>query len=65
MCGIAGVMTADGSQPSSALLDGFLRALAHRGPDGEGAERGAEGTAGFLGFLLHERQVRGEILKKS
>jgi asparagine synthase (glutamine-hydrolysing) len=36
MCGIAGVMTADGSQPSSALLDGFLRALAHRGPDGEG-----------------------------
>ena len=36
MCGIAGVMTADGSQPSTALLDGFLRALAHRGPDGEG-----------------------------
>ena len=36
MCGIAGVMTADGSQPSSTLLDGFLRALAHRGPDGEG-----------------------------
>ena len=36
MCGIAGVMTADGSQPSPALLEGFLRALAHRGPDGEG-----------------------------
>ncbi len=36
MCGIAGIMTADGSQPSTALLDGFLRALAHRGPDGEG-----------------------------
>ena len=26
---------------------------------------GAEQTAGFLGFLLHERKVRGEILKKS
>jgi asparagine synthase (glutamine-hydrolysing) len=37
MCGIAGVMTADGSQPSAALLDRFLRALAHRGPDGEGS----------------------------
>ena len=36
MCGIAGIMTADGSQPSATLLDGFLRALAHRGPDGEG-----------------------------
>jgi asparagine synthase (glutamine-hydrolysing) len=36
MCAIAGVMTADGSQPSTAVLDGFLRALAHRGPDGEG-----------------------------
>jgi asparagine synthase (glutamine-hydrolysing) len=36
MCGIAGIMTADGSQPSAAVLDGFLRALAHRGPDGEG-----------------------------
>src|SRR5689334_6695587 len=37
MCGIAGVMLADGSQPSAALLEGFLRALAHRGPDGEGS----------------------------
>jgi asparagine synthase (glutamine-hydrolysing) len=29
-------MTKDGSAPASALLEGFLRALAHRGPDGEG-----------------------------
>ncbi|HXJ00273.1 MAG TPA: asparagine synthase (glutamine-hydrolyzing) [Micropepsaceae bacterium] len=36
MCGIAGVMTSATAQPNSALLDGFLRALSHRGPDGEG-----------------------------
>ena len=36
MCGIAGIMTHEGAAPSSALLEGFLRALAHRGPDGEG-----------------------------
>ena len=36
MCGIAGVMTMDPGKPKAALLDGFLRALSHRGPDGEG-----------------------------
>ena len=36
MCGIAGIMTADGSPPSDALLNTLTRALAHRGPDGEG-----------------------------
>ncbi|HEY4264261.1 MAG TPA: asparagine synthase (glutamine-hydrolyzing), partial [Micropepsaceae bacterium] len=36
MCGIAGVMTSDATHPKPAMLDGFLRALAHRGPDGEG-----------------------------
>ena len=36
MCGIAGVMTSETTLPNPALLDGFLRALGHRGPDGEG-----------------------------
>ena len=36
MCGIAGVMTTEATQPQAALLEGFLRALSHRGPDGEG-----------------------------
>jgi asparagine synthase (glutamine-hydrolysing) len=36
MCGIAGLMTGDTTPPNSAVLDGFLRALAHRGPDGHG-----------------------------
>ncbi len=36
MCGIAGVMTRDGSPPASALLAGLQGALAHRGPDGKG-----------------------------
>ena len=36
MCGIAGVMTRDGSPPDPALLDRLADALAHRGPDGRG-----------------------------
>jgi asparagine synthase (glutamine-hydrolysing) len=36
MCGIAGVMTRDGTPPDPALLDRLLRAIAHRGPDGQG-----------------------------
>lgn len=44
MCGIAGIMTADGSAPEESLLDAFATALAHRGPDGEGRHR-SSGTA--------------------
>ena len=36
MCGIAGLMTRDGSPPEKALLDTMLEAFGHRGPDGEG-----------------------------
>jgi asparagine synthase (glutamine-hydrolysing) len=36
MCGIAGVMSADGSPPDPAVLDALERALVHRGPDGHG-----------------------------
>jgi len=36
MCGIAGVMTRDGTAPDPALLDRLQGALAHRGPDGKG-----------------------------
>lgn len=46
MCGIAGIMTGDASRPSEAHLDTLMRALAHRGPDGEGRH-----TAPGLGLL--------------
>jgi asparagine synthase (glutamine-hydrolysing) len=36
MCGLAGVMTRDGSAPDPAMLDRLEAALAHRGPDGCG-----------------------------
>ncbi len=36
MCGLAGVMTRDGSAPDPALLRRLQDALAHRGPDGRG-----------------------------
>ena len=36
MCGIAGIMMRDGKAPDASSLDRFARALAHRGPDGEG-----------------------------
>ena len=35
MCGIAGIMTLDGSAPDAAALDAMRLALAHRGPDGD------------------------------
>jgi asparagine synthase (glutamine-hydrolysing) len=36
MCGIAGIVTADGSAPDLGLLRAMTDAIAHRGPDGEG-----------------------------
>jgi asparagine synthase (glutamine-hydrolysing) len=36
MCGIAGIMTLDGSSPSDNLLNTFIMSLLHRGPDGDG-----------------------------
>lgn len=46
MCGIAGLMTFDGKAPSSKILDAFAKALAHRGPDGEG--RHISGNVGMV-----------------
>ncbi len=40
MCGIAGIMTADGGPVAEALLDRLDAALAHRGPDGQGRYQG-------------------------
>ena len=36
MCGIAGLMSNDGSPPDGAVLDAMSAALVHRGPDGRG-----------------------------
>jgi asparagine synthase (glutamine-hydrolysing) len=36
MCGLAGVMTRDGSTPEPRLLHALQEAIAHRGPDGRG-----------------------------
>jgi asparagine synthase (glutamine-hydrolysing) len=36
MCGIAGLMTKDGTRPPQSALDAMRAALAHRGPDGSG-----------------------------
>ena len=37
MCGLAGVMTRDGTAPAAAVLSALQNALAHRGPDGRGS----------------------------
>lgn len=39
MCGIAGWMLAPGVEQDPAVLTGLCRALAHRGPDGQGLHR--------------------------
>lgn len=49
MCGIAGIMTADGSAPDAAALEAMKTALLHRGPDGD-----AVWTSGDTG-LVHTR----------
>lgn len=36
MCGIAGLMTADGTAPATDVLDRMAMAIGHRGPDGRG-----------------------------
>ncbi len=46
MCGIAGIMTKDGTAPDGAVLDRMAQALAHRGPDGRG--RHASGGLGMV-----------------
>ena len=46
MCGIAGIMTADGSSPDAATLRRLGDALVHRGPDGQGRH-----VAGDVGLV--------------
>ncbi|MBT4043955.1 MAG: asparagine synthase (glutamine-hydrolyzing) [Rhodospirillaceae bacterium] len=49
MCGIAGIMTTDGTAPDQSTLDILQAALRHRGPDGAGQHLG-EGVG-----LVHTR----------
>lgn len=42
MCGIAGLMTHDGSAPPAAPLQAMGEALRHRGPDGDGRYRSGD-----------------------
>ncbi|MBT3765892.1 MAG: asparagine synthase (glutamine-hydrolyzing) [Rhodospirillaceae bacterium] len=46
MCGIAGIMTLDGTVPDGPLLDKFISSLRHRGPDGDG--RHVAGNVGLI-----------------
>src|SRR5579883_2389828 len=42
MCGIAGIMTVDGTAPDAGLLKSLGAALGHRGPDGAGHYRAGD-----------------------
>jgi len=42
MCGIAGMMMANGEAPPAAMLQAMERALLHRGPDGNGRYRAGD-----------------------
>src|SRR5215469_6836098 len=46
MCGIAGMMSNDGTAPAATTLQAMATALRHRGPDGEGHYR--VGDVGML-----------------
>ena len=45
MCGIAGVLSRDGGRAAAAPLAAMLRAVAHRGPDGQGTWLSPSGHA--------------------
>jgi asparagine synthetase B (glutamine-hydrolysing) len=45
MCGIAGILGRDPIRGLAAILDGFSRALVHRGPDDAGFLAWAPGQA--------------------
>jgi asparagine synthase (glutamine-hydrolysing) len=45
MCGIAGIVMLDGGVPNRTHLEAMTRAVAHRGPDGEGVD--VHGSVGF------------------
>ena len=45
MCGIAGIIQLEGSTPDRVALAAMTRAVAHRGPDGEGLD--IQGPVGF------------------
>lgn len=51
MCGIAGIWHLDSQPVERATIERFIRALAHRGPDGEGVVAGDEGCLA----LAHRR----------
>ncbi|EME72046.1 asparagine synthase [Paramagnetospirillum caucaseum] len=51
MCGIAGVMTANGP-PDESVLDRLAEALAHRGPDGRGRH-----VAGNVGLVQNRLSI--------
>ncbi|CCG40504.1 asparagine synthase (glutamine-hydrolyzing) [Magnetospirillum molischianum] len=57
MCGIAGLMTADGTAPAADILDRLAEALAHRGPDGRG--RRVTGSVGLIQNRLSIIDLKG------
>ena len=52
MCGIAGIVDANGRRVDQADLDRLRSALRHRGPDGEGDWLSPDGSCGFVHLRL-------------
>lgn len=52
MCGIAGIVNRDGGPAAAAPLAIMLRAMAHRGPDGQGLWCSPSGQASFANARL-------------
>jgi len=55
MCGIAGWVAAPRSAPEDAAIAAALDAIAHRGPDGEGASAFVNRGTGHRVVLGHRR----------
>jgi asparagine synthase (glutamine-hydrolysing) len=60
MCGIAGIWNYSGDVPAELRLQSMLRAMRHRGPDGQGSHRFAGGACGMVRLALVDLSPRGD-----
>ncbi|MEZ4252184.1 MAG: asparagine synthase (glutamine-hydrolyzing) [Polyangiales bacterium] len=60
MCGIAGIWAPGSAMDASAHLDSMLDSIRHRGPDGRGSWRFADGAIGMVRLALLDLTERGQ-----
>ena len=60
MCGIAGIVTSSGFSNEADRVRDMVRALARRGPDGEGVERFSSAVLGHRRLSIFDLSDAGD-----